>query len=489
MKSVLHGVTRANIESDPFPHVVVDDALDPELYAELAASFPPNDAFVRGGPLESNTPYFLNAERSLPDESISPRWREFVRRHTSSEFFDEVVTLFGPTIRLLHPRLSLDGVRTSVRRRAAGREDARRRADFALECQLVWGSPVAHPSRAHPVHVDRSCALYAGLLYMRHPDDDATGGDLELYRFRSAARAYNERRFVDDSLVERVKTIPYAPNRLVFFIHHAEALHAVSVRSATPHPRLHVNFVAETDRDIFSLERPLIDRDTAVIVCSGPSLESLSAAAWQEIQQAGAVVAVNGAPEAEAVKAHGVRFTMLAAMDFNQGLLNKVPTLAETWRTANAWRVTSVLCDAPAETYLREVDEEDGVEGWSDDPGEGYKGGSTAMIIGNWLGNDWADEERAPRHRRGFRRLAYVGLDMVPNDGRHARGAGAHHSGFASSLEQHRRVCGGWGKLCAQAAKRGIEIINLTPGTGLAEMKRVDVPEHWLTGLDEVVSA
>ena len=51
-------------------------------------------------------------------------------------------------------------------------------------------------------------------------------------------------------LMERMKTIPYAANRLVFFIHSPDALHGVSARSATPHPRLHVNFLAEL-REMF----------------------------------------------------------------------------------------------------------------------------------------------------------------------------------------------------------------------------------------------
>jgi len=53
--------------------------------------------------------------------------------------------------------------------------------------------------------------------------------------------------------VEKVKTIPYAANRLVFFIHSPVAVHGVSVRSVTPHPRLHVNFLAELREKFWEL--------------------------------------------------------------------------------------------------------------------------------------------------------------------------------------------------------------------------------------------
>jgi hypothetical protein len=242
MRSILHGLTRADLRSHPFPHVAVDGAVEPELYAELQAALPPADKFLRGREAENNLPYRCSAEQLLADGP--PVWQEFARVHTSPEFFAEVVALFGDTIRALHPALEarlgkpLEEVRTSVR-------FAEPFADVALDCQLTWGAPVTRASRAHRVHVDRQVALYAGLLYFRQPGDDSVGGDLELYRFRGDTRVYDEGRFVEDALVERVTTVPYAANRLVFFVHSPAALHGVSVREVTPWPRLHVNFLAE----------------------------------------------------------------------------------------------------------------------------------------------------------------------------------------------------------------------------------------------------
>lgn len=216
-----------------------------------------------------------------------------------------------------------------------------------------------------------------------------------------------------------------------------------------------------------------IDRDVAVIVCAGPSLDLLTPRAWSEIANAGAIVSVNGAPAAHACR--NVPFTMLAAMDICLGLYERVPGLEAIWKTTTAWRVTSA--DGPhveAESYLREVDEEHGVYGWSDHPDEGYRGGSTGMIIGNWIANRWGTipATTRPVHPRGFRKLAYVGLDMRADDGRHAAGAGTHLSGFARTPEQHRRVCEAWGLFCREGNARGVEIVNLTPNTGLETMPR-----------------
>jgi hypothetical protein len=247
MKSILHGVTAADVVGDPFPHVVVDGAVEDDLYAELAAGFPPGDVIVGNEPLENNTAYRMPAARILTDRRVAGCWRDFARHHTSATFFREVLAIFGPSIRSLHPALVTDGLRTSIR----GYEPI---ADVALDCQLAWGSPVTGRSTSNGPHVDREVALFAGLLYMRLDGDDTEGGDLELYRFKGAERRYDAGRFVEPSLLEPVRRIPYAANRLVFFIHAPHAVHGVTLRAVTPWPRLHVNFLAEFPRKVFELE-------------------------------------------------------------------------------------------------------------------------------------------------------------------------------------------------------------------------------------------
>jgi hypothetical protein len=236
-----------------------------------------------------------------------------------------------------------------------------------------------------------------------------------------------------------------------------------------------------------------IDANTAVVVCAGPSLDRLTPHAWAELARAGALVAVNGAAASLACAQRGVRFTCIAAMDLSTGLSSHVPAITKVWRDTPSWRIASTESNAiEAESYIVEVDEEHGVEGWSDDGRQGYKGGSTGMVVGNWLGNAWPEDERAQlarisaqtgkaAPRRGFRKLAYIGLDMHRGNGVHACGAGNHVSGFADSDRRYGNVCRGWEKFCGEAARRGIEVVNLTPGTGLDVMPRADVPESWVS--------
>lgn len=229
-----------------------------------------------------------------------------------------------------------------------------------------------------------------------------------------------------------------------------------------------------------------IDGRTALLVCAGPSLDRLTRAAWASMRAAGAVVAVNGALVARCCGEHRVRFDYAAAMDVAAGLGDKIPGFDAAWRSTAAWRVSASGTSAPAESFVAEV------EHWSDSPDAGYVGGSTAMVVGNWICNPWpSDPDRRAGlaaigsaagktpPARGFRRLAFVGLDMVPGQGSHAVGAGSHRSGFAESATRYRRVCDGWGRFLRAAEQRGIEVCNLSPDTGLTELPRPAVPASW----------
>lgn len=252
MRSILAKATPADVVAEPFPHLALHDALDEDLYEELARQFPPAEVLIDGRGLESNTYYHFNARRALEGPEVSPLWRDFLSCHVGNGFYREAMALFGDHARALHPGLEerlgrrLEDLETSVRYLEEPR-------DVALECQLTYCSPVERPSSSAPPHVDREVALWAGLLYFRLDGDDSTGGDLDLYRFREGPRGFRQDRSVPQEDLEKVGTVPYRQNTLVFFLHSPRSVHGVSPRSATRFPRLHVNFVAELPDKVFDL--------------------------------------------------------------------------------------------------------------------------------------------------------------------------------------------------------------------------------------------
>lgn len=253
MHCLLARASQSQIVDDPFPHLVLHEALEPDYYRQLAADFPAAEIILDGRTPVSNSNFRYAASAILDDARISEVWREFTRYHVSQQFFNEVRALFASRIRELHPRLesSVGKPLSEWQSNVRFREPIR---DIALECQFTYGAPVEVRSRCIGPHVDREVALYAGLFYMRDDQDDSEGGDLELYRFKAGVPAFEAgSRRVPDERVTCCKTIRYASNTLVFFLHSQVALHGVSSRSPTTFPRRHINLVGELATQVFDV--------------------------------------------------------------------------------------------------------------------------------------------------------------------------------------------------------------------------------------------
>jgi hypothetical protein len=233
----------------------------------------------------------------------------------------------------------------------------------------------------------------------------------------------------------------------------------------------------------------VIDTNTAVIVCAGPSLDRLSATAWNELRKAGAIVAVNGAFISQACSENNVMFSHVAAMTSGQHMEEIVPGFLKRWKTTRAWRLTREIDRGlvEAESYVRKVLD------WSEDPDGGFFGGSSAMSSANWLHNDWlnAEEKRRelemislrsgkPIPRRGYRKFVFIGLDMIRGQAGHAIGAGVHASGFATDPDREIKVRRNWGRFYKAATCRGSHVLNLSPDTGLTEMPSCAPPMEWV---------
>lgn len=242
----------------PFPHVIIDDALPQPLYDELVASYPPPELIFahqrrrrRERHMRSNWRYDINAATLLTQPSlVCGPWHDFVTYHTSQAFLDEVFDKLGDLIGAAHPDLE-DQLRArspSARPRAGIRRLKERATDceVALDCQLGMNSPVVGaPSAVKGPHLDSNHELYAGLFYLRDSHDTSEGGDLELFHWRGEGARFAARRHVRHEDVIRAAVIPYAANRFVWLLNGLDAVHAVSVRRASTHPRRLVNIIAE----------------------------------------------------------------------------------------------------------------------------------------------------------------------------------------------------------------------------------------------------
>jgi hypothetical protein len=253
--TLLSQVTPGDVIPEPFPHIVLRDAFDEELCNRLVAEFPPLESMVGGTPHDSNRRLYYRAKSAMTDPALSPLWREMIDTHVSQVFLNQLLAVFGDSVRATYPDFEqrfgrLESLRVGLRYR-----DSFETADVLLEAQPSANTPVtAEPSSVRRGHLDNANKLFVGLFYLRQPDDDSTGGDLELYRYRPGRPVFDGRE-IADRYIEPVKTIPYEKNVLVMFMNSSKALHGVTVRQKTPHARLFLNLGAEVSSELFLVPR------------------------------------------------------------------------------------------------------------------------------------------------------------------------------------------------------------------------------------------
>jgi len=261
MKTLLSKVKQSDVILEPFPHIVVKDALEAEVCSQLASEWPSLETLRygivnKGTDLSSNKRLDYIAKESLNDAQITPFWKEFIALHTSSIFFQEFINLFQEPILQIYPDFeqkygSFETLKSGLRM-----VDTFEQVDVLLDTLISVNTPTIAPSKAvRAAHVDLPDKLFAGLFYMRDPQDTSTGGDLEIYKFKHGKAQGFRSSAVADSYIEYVKTIEYERNVLILFINSIYSLHGVTVRSLTQYPRYFVNLVGEVKQPLFDMAK------------------------------------------------------------------------------------------------------------------------------------------------------------------------------------------------------------------------------------------
>jgi len=252
--TMLRSVDRKDVISEPFPYVVIKDALDEGLCERLRRGFPDISIVSEGASYVSNERFSYPASKSLKNARIDEEWKRVVLEHVGQEFLDDVVRVFGREILRVHPEFErivgpMDRLRAGVRNR-----DNFDRADVLLDAQICVNTPVnGNPDSVRVAHIDAPDKLFAGLLYLRDPDDHSVGGDLEIYRYLREDHEFFQGQHVESKYIERVAKVPYQNNALVFFINSERSLHGVSVREKTDSVRKFLNVVGEVKSPLFDI--------------------------------------------------------------------------------------------------------------------------------------------------------------------------------------------------------------------------------------------
>lgn len=260
VNSVLHNIDVSEVRHDPFPHVLIQDALDEATCTKLMQEFPSAAQVTKGAPEGSNLRFDYTIKDARSDSSLSSFALEFLESQASPEFLADFVRLFETDLERFYPEFLAEyrkGMQSGIRA-----IDSFETHGVLLDAHYSINTPVTGKGTSvRSAHVDHPQKLYGGLLYLRHPEDDSVGGDLVLYRYRKGVKDFTQHpiRFSD---IEEVDTIPYARNVLVLFLNTNQSVHGVTVREETRHQRTFVNFVGELPTPLFRRRKQpsLLDR-------------------------------------------------------------------------------------------------------------------------------------------------------------------------------------------------------------------------------------
>jgi hypothetical protein len=249
----------------PFPHIVIHNALRKKVYKELSNSYPADKKIIKinawrtGVPGQNKRVDLCAKDIKTGSQNIPNIWVDFVNYHTSEAFYHRFRDVFEHAIKKYYPDLlkTLDSMPSPLVGTRFHDNDSK---PLSLDCQI--GINTACPIERSVIgpHVDDPVELYAGLLYFKRPNDTAKGGNLEICRWKRFARPRFEPQMPQlaiQSHVKRVATIEYAPNTLVFFLNTLDSVHSVTPRSASTVSRRLVNIIGE----VYNMkEKGLFDR-------------------------------------------------------------------------------------------------------------------------------------------------------------------------------------------------------------------------------------
>jgi hypothetical protein len=252
MKSLLSKIKKSDVITEPFPHILVKDALEDDLYLKLFSELPSINVVSKGAGFSSNRRFDYWAKDVFGDEKISPVWKEFMTVHTSSIFLNELITILKDFIFFMHPSFTKDYGFIETFRPGIRGIDTFETVDILLDALISVNTPVIDkPASIRRAHVDLPDKLFAGLFYMRDPQDTSTGGDLELYKFKKGKPYGFKQCEIPDEYVNCVKTIKYERNVFILFVNSIHSLHGVTVRSLTDFPRYFINVLGEVKKPLF----------------------------------------------------------------------------------------------------------------------------------------------------------------------------------------------------------------------------------------------
>jgi len=258
MSNVFAAIERATLVEDPFPHLVVQDALPADIADTFLAEMPSVEVLAQGRPIGSNVRFYVPSAVAFADPRIAEPWKGALRTCLDSAqgFLDLFIRRLGDHLRTTYPQFETQFAPLDQLRARPRAHKGRQKHEVGMDFQMVVNSPaLTSGTSVRGAHLDQSNKLISGLLYLRTPDDDSVGGELELYASAVDKVSLDQSNNASSEQVRFARRYPYRHNLLVLPLNSPLALHGVSPRGKTAKPRYHLHLVGEMTAPLFETPR------------------------------------------------------------------------------------------------------------------------------------------------------------------------------------------------------------------------------------------
>ncbi len=239
------------VRYEPYPHIMIENALPEKIYNELDASFPEtyvreNGSFHSGGTSGDGPNYRYKANPALIDKKMPNIWLDFFEYHTSYKYFCQVLDVFDGAIDLHCPQY-----KQQLHQEKLGTRGIDKGTPLVTDCQVVIHDPINYPMTSRTPHLDNPAEIYAGLLYMRQKDDVSTGGNFTIHKTNALIPHVNKKlgRMVSNELHAPHSAIPYQSNVFGMFLNIQNSVHSVTPREEAILSRRSINIIGEFARN------------------------------------------------------------------------------------------------------------------------------------------------------------------------------------------------------------------------------------------------
>lgn len=252
------------LKLEPFPYFEIKNAVPKKIYQELKKDFyifenifnSDNNIKKNNVRLQINSEAIFNNEEKFK----SNIWYDFVSYHTSKEFFNRLIEIFGDQIYKIYPHTKLLIEKNKNKKNFLNYRSLENlnKFDFVSDCQPGINTPVEYLSSVRGPHVDNPVELIGGLFYLRDEDDKSDGGDLLIYDTDEKIYFKNKAEVENIKNLKLVQTIKYSANQCVFFLNSKKSIHAVTARTKTQYKRYLTNIIIErynNNNKFFKLDR------------------------------------------------------------------------------------------------------------------------------------------------------------------------------------------------------------------------------------------